>query len=185
MVEEAHGHKTLALVRILDAVCANADDLQTATETAFDQHPDAAILTSFPGLARLSGARVLAEIGDDRTRFADAEGMRAYAGSAPVTRASGKSTTVLARRVKNRRLAAVGYMWAFVALSNSPGARAHYDRRRDHGERHNAAERNLFNRFLGMLHHCLQTGQLYDEQHAFPNQHSMIGQLGAGERSAC
>jgi hypothetical protein len=61
-------------------------------------------------------------------------------------------------------------MWTIVALTASPGARAHYDRRRERGERHNAAGRNLINRFLGMLHHRLQTGQLYDEQHAFPNQ---------------
>jgi transposase len=170
LVEHAYSRKTVALVRILEAACVNADELAVATETAFGQHPDAAIITSFPGLACLSGARILAEIGDDRTRFADAKALKAYAGSAPVTRASGKSTTVLARRVKNRRLAAVSYMWVVVALSTSPGARAHYDRRREHGEHHNATTRNLFNRFLGMLHHCLQTGQPYDEHHAFPNQ---------------
>ena len=82
-----------------------------------------------PGSPTLTGARVLAEIGDDRARFADARGLKAYAGSAPVTRASGKTTAVLHRRVKNQRLAAVGYIWAFAALTASPGARAHYDRR--------------------------------------------------------
>jgi transposase len=45
------------------------------------------------GLAELTGARILAEIGDDRARFADARGLTAYAGSAPVTRASGKAST--------------------------------------------------------------------------------------------
>lgn len=102
-----------------------------------------------------------------------------------VTRAGGKSTTVLARRVKNRRLVALGYVWAFVALSNSPGTRAHCGRRRERGERHNAAQRNLFERVLGMLHHCLQTRQFYDELHAFSNQQSKMGQLAARERSAC
>ena len=38
-----------------------------------------------------------------------------------------KTTTVLHRRVKNERLATVSYTWAFVALTASPGARAHYD----------------------------------------------------------
>ncbi|GAA3510982.1 transposase [Streptosporangium album] len=52
----------------------------------------AAIITSFPGLADLTGARVLAEIGDDRDRFADARALKAYAGAAPITRASGKPT---------------------------------------------------------------------------------------------
>ena len=76
LVEQAYGHKTLALARILEAACANADQLQAATEAAFDQHLDAAVITSFPGLAALSGARILAEIGDDLTRFADAEALR-------------------------------------------------------------------------------------------------------------
>jgi hypothetical protein len=36
------------------------------------------------------------------------------------------------RRIKNQRLAATGYVWAFAALTASPGVRAHYDRRRNH-----------------------------------------------------
>ena len=111
---------------------------------------------------------MLAEIGDDRDRFADARGLKAYADSAPVTRASGKSAAVLHRRVKNQRLASVGYVWAFAALTASPGARAHYDRRKSAGDRHVAAQRNLFKRLLGCLHHCLQTRQTYDEATAFP-----------------
>jgi hypothetical protein len=59
--------------------------------------------------------------------------------------------------------------WAFAALTASPGARAHYDRRRDRGDRHAAAQRNLFNRLLGCLHHCLATRQHYNEATAFPN----------------
>ena len=137
---------------------------------SFNQHPDAGIITSFPGIGALTGARVLAEIGDDRSRFKDARGLKAYAGSAPITRASGKSRSVTHRRVKNNRLAAAGYTWAFAALTASPGARAHYDRRRDAGDRHAAAQRNLFNRLLGCLHHCLATGQHYDEATAFPGQ---------------
>ena len=66
-------------------------------------------------------------------------------------------------------LAAAGYTWAFAALTASPGARAHYDRRRDTGDRHAAAERNLFGRLLGCLHKCLITGQDYDEDIAFPD----------------
>jgi transposase len=95
------------------------------------------------------GARVLAEIGDDRSRFADARSLKAYAGSAPVTRASGKTLAMMHRRVKNQRLAAVGYNGAFSALTASPGARAHYDRRKTAGDRHIAAQPNLFNRLIG------------------------------------
>jgi transposase len=168
LVEQAMGRQTLALLRQLDAACASADELEQATVQSFNRHPDAGIITSFPGLGPLTGARVLAETGDDRSRFQDAKGLKAYAGAAPITRASGKTRSVTCRRVKNNRLAAVGYTWAFSALTASPGARAHYDRRRDAGDRHAAAQRNLFSRLLGCLHHCLTAGCEYDEAAAFP-----------------
>jgi transposase len=162
------GRQALALLRQLEAACQAADELADATIAHLHQHPDAAIFLSFPGLGALPAARVLAEIGDDHARFADARALEAYAGAAPITRASGKSRVVLHRRVKNQRLAAVGYLWCFAALRLSPGARAHYDRRRAAGDRHAAAERHLVNRFLGALHHCLQTRQPYAEDRAFP-----------------
>jgi transposase len=168
LVEDAFGKQALALLRQLNVACTNADELAAAAVAHFDTHPDAEVITSLPGLGSLTGARVLAEIGDDRSRFADARSLKAYAGAAPVTRASGKSLTVTHRRVKNQRLAAVGYVWAFSALTASPGARAHYDRRKTTGDRHTAAQRNLFNRLLGCLHHCLHTRQHYNEQIAFP-----------------
>src|SRR6188508_236311 len=104
LVEDAFGAQARALLRHLEVACANADELAAAAVAHFDQHPDAEIITSLPGLGSLTGARVLAEIGDDRSRFADARSLKAYAGSAPITRASGKSLIVMHRRVKNQRL---------------------------------------------------------------------------------
>ena len=167
-IENAMGIQLSALLRQFDAACAAADELAEAASAHFEQHPDAAIITSFPGLGNLTGARVLAEIGDDRARFADARGLKAFAGSAPITRASGKKTVVLHRHIKNRRLAAVGSMWALTSLRASPGARRHFDARRTAGDWNRQAQRHLFNKFLGHLHHCLQTGQLYNEHRAFP-----------------
>jgi Transposase IS116/IS110/IS902 family len=83
LVEEAMGRQALALLRLLDAACTSAGDLEQATTQSFNQHPDAGIITSFPGLGPLTGARVLAETGDDRSRFADAKGLKAYAGPPP------------------------------------------------------------------------------------------------------
>jgi transposase len=168
LVEQAMGQQALALLRQLEAAAQAEDELAEATRTIFQQHPDAAIVTSFPGLGEIPSARILAEIGDDPTRFTDARGLKAYAGAAPVTRASGKKLVVLHRTVKNQRSAAVGYLWTFAALRLSAGARAHYDRRRVAGDRQTAAQRNLFNRFLGCLYHCLQTGQTYAEERTFP-----------------
>jgi transposase len=168
LVEDAMGRQALALPGQLNAACAAASDLEQAATGSFNQHPDAGIITSFPGPGTLTGARVLAETGDDRSRFSDAKGLKACAGAAPITRASGKTRSVTHRRVKNSRLSAAGCTWAFSALTASPGARARYDRRKDAGDRHAAAQRNLFSRMLGCLHHCLITGQHYDETTAFP-----------------
>jgi transposase len=169
LVEDALGKQMLAVLVQLQAACTATDDLAQAVEEAFPQHPDAEIILSFPGLGVQLGARVLAEIGDDRGRFADARGLKAYAGASPITRASGKKSSITRRWVKNDRLNHAGYLWAFSALRASPGAMAHYRRRRDeHGDWHAAAQRNLFNRMLGQIFHCLQRRELFDENTAFP-----------------
>ena len=173
VVEDAMGIHLTALLGQFDAACAAADALAEAAITHFERHPDAEIITSFPGLGNLAGARVLAEIGDDRSRFTDARGLKAFAGSAPITRASGKKTVVLHRHIKNRRLNAVGPIWALASLRASPGARRHFDTRRAAGDWNHQAQRHLFNKFLGQLHHCLHTGQLYDEHRAFPPPHPL------------
>jgi transposase len=166
LVENAMGCQVSALLATLATECANADQLTAAATEAFAQHPDHEIITSFPGLADLTGARVLAEIGDDRTRFTDARA-KAYAGSAPVTRASGRSISITRRRIKNDRLNAVGFLWAFATLPRPGPPKDHYDRRRARGDRHAAALRHLFNRMLGQLYHCLHTRQTYDPIKAF------------------
>jgi transposase len=167
LVERAMGQHTAALVAQLSAACRAAQQQAQAPPTTCRPQPDPWSITSLPGQGEQTAARVLAETGDDRTRFADARALKAYAGAAPVTRASGKRHRVMARKVKTQRLAHVGYIGAFAALTASPGARAHYDRRRAAGDHHPAAQRHLFNRFLGILHHCRTTRQAYLEDKAF------------------
>ena len=74
---------TLDTLDTLDTECDSVAQLGEATTEAFATHPHHQIITSFPGLGDLTGARMLAEIGDDRTRFTDARALKAYAGSAP------------------------------------------------------------------------------------------------------
>ncbi|OHV27088.1 transposase [Parafrankia soli] len=162
-VEAALGQTVVGLLGILTAMHTAVDQLEQALAAEFDAHPLAAVLRSAPGLGPVLAARVLAEIGDDPTRFTTAGGLRAFAGTAPVTRASGRSRRVLARRIRNKRLGDACHWWAFSMLTKSPGARAHYDRRRAAGDRHNAALRNLANKALGRMWWCLQNDQLWDD----------------------
>jgi hypothetical protein len=111
---------------------------------------------------------VLAEVGDDYTRFATAQNLRSFAGSAPFTKASGGSKVVRTRHIRNRRLADACHWWAFASITKSAGARDHYDRRRAIGDSHNAALRNLANKLLGRLWWCLTQNQQWGEDKAWP-----------------
>ena len=113
---------------------------------------------------------MLAEFGDDPTRYADAKARKAYAGTAPITKASGTRRVVLARVARNRRLADACYQWAFCALTASPGARALYDEHRARGDTHHQALRALANRLVGILHGCLRHRTEYDESVAWPDK---------------
>lgn len=165
-VEQALAVQLRGLIGQLDALAATLTELETHIEQAFAAHPQAPIVASFPGLGPILAARMLAEIGDDTARFADGRALKAFAGAAPVTRASGRSTFIHARRAKNDRLAAAGYVWALAAVRHDPDWEQRYRARRAAGDRHVTALRKLFNTMLGKLHHCLVTGQTYDSTRA-------------------
>jgi transposase len=113
-------------VRSLAAVIITLNEqvasLQGQVEAHFGQHPDAEIYLSQPGLGAITGARVL---GDDPHRYATANTRKNYAGTSPITRASGKWKIVAARFVRNDRLIdALMIPVAFRRAAVSPGARA-------------------------------------------------------------
>lgn len=168
---EAYAASTKALVGLLFAFNTQITDLEAQLEQSFEQHPDADIYLSLPGLSDVLGARVLGELGDDPERFADAKSRRNYAGTSPITQASGKKKVVLARYVRNKRLYDAIDQWAFCSLTGSPGARTYYDERRAADYEHHEALRALGNRWIGILHGCLKHGALYDEHTAWAHRH--------------
>ncbi len=169
-VSRAFGTVTSSLVRLIAGFNEQVTELEKEMESSFEDHPDAKILHSLPGLGTVLGARVLSEFGDDRARYADARARRNYAGTSPITKASGKRRVVLARFARNERLFNACYLWAFAALTASPGARAYYDVHRSRGKTHNQALRALANRLVAILHGCLRRRQLYEEAVAWPQQ---------------
>ena len=110
---------------------------------------------------------MLGEFGDDPNRYADGKARRNYAGTSPLTRASGKKKVVAARFIHNDRLVDALNAQAFASLNASPGARALYDDLRARGIEHNDALRRLANRLVGILHGCLKNRTLYDEPTAW------------------
>jgi hypothetical protein len=166
-VQAAYATIAATQIRLLIALAGQIPALEEVLAQGFGRHPDAEIYTSLPGLGVILGARVLAEFGDDPHRYRDARARKNYAGTSPITRASGRKTVVLARYARNRRLGDAIHQWAFCALTSSPGARAYYDTLRGRGIGHHAALRQLGNRLVGILHGCLKSRTHYDETTAW------------------
>jgi transposase len=169
-VAAAFGATTRAAVGIIAELNRQITDLEAELATHFEAHPDADIYLSLPGLGVVLGARVLGEFGDDPNRYTTAKSRKNYAGTSPLTVASGKKRAVLARHVRNRRLYDAIDHWALCALTTSPGARTFYDKHRVAGDVHHQALRALGNRLVGILHGCLRHHTAYSEDTAWAHR---------------
>jgi transposase len=172
LVAAAMGMSVAASAAVIAEMTRQIGVLEQQLAADFEQHPDAEVIRSLPGLGIILGARVLGEFGDVPDRYADAKSRRNYAGTSPITRASGTRRVVLARHARNKRLADAIYLWAFSAISVSPGARQFYHHRRAAGDNHSQALRALGNHLVGFLHGCLARYARYDEHTAWANRPS-------------
>jgi transposase len=170
LISAAMGAAVASLASVTSEMTRQIAALEHQLAADFEQHPDAEIVRSLPGLGTVLGARVLGEFGDAPDRYLDAKSRRNYAGTSPITRASGTRRVVLARHARNKRLADAIYLWAFAALTASPGARQFYDQHRSAGDTHHQALRALGNRLVGYLHGCLASHMPYDETTAWAHR---------------
>ncbi|MBE1610085.1 IS110 family transposase [Actinopolymorpha pittospori] len=170
VVAQAYATTIRAATAVLATLNEQIKTLQGQVEQHFGQHPDAEIVLSQPGLGPILGARVLAEFGDDQHRYTSAKARKNYAGTSPITRASGKKKVVAARYVHNDRLIDALLSQVVPAMTASPGARALYDELRARGTDHFAACRHVANRLVGILHGCLKTRTLYNEETAWAHR---------------
>lgn len=132
-----------------------------ATEADPRGHRDVEILTSLPGVGRMVTVTLLAEAAP-LLATRDYLRLRAQAGSAPVTNASGKRRGVTMRRACNPRLREAMYHWARVSLQHDVAAAAYYLRLRQRGHTHGRALRSLADRWLRILVAMLTQRTLYN-----------------------
>ncbi|MFF3073385.1 IS110 family transposase [Kitasatospora sp. NPDC057904] len=166
-VAAAYAAAATAHANLMLALNEQIQMLEEQVSAHFRAHPDAEIYLSMPGIGEITGARVLAEFGDDPTRYDTAKARKNYAGTSPITRASGRTHAVHSRHARNHRLADALHKQAFSAISTSPGARRYHDKQRARDAGYNPALRQLGNRLVGILHGCLKTRTLYDEATAW------------------
>jgi transposase len=172
---EAKGELVRALVRILDPLLAQIAKLSAAIEHAVTAHPDGAIVTSLPRAGRINAAQILAELGDDRLRFATDDQLAAEAGVAPVTHASGKHRGVAFRFACNKRFRLALTCFADNSRHGSPWAADVYRRARGRGCDHPHAVRILARAWLRVLWRCWLSGTPYN-----PSTHGAAQRLASG-----
>jgi transposase len=172
-IQAAYAAIVTSQAALIQALNTQINQMGAVVAAHFGRHPDAEIYASQPGLGTILAARVLGEFGDDPHRYLDAKARKNYAGTAPITRASGTKKIVLARYARNRRLGDALQQWAFCALRGSPGAKAYYKQLRDRRIGHQAALRQVANRLVGILHGCLKTHTVYNEHTAWPHHKTL------------
>jgi transposase len=135
-----------------------------AREAAAGVPSDAQIVRSIPGVGPVVGATLLVEA-EASIRERDYRTLRALAGVAPVTRAtgkrSGKHAAVNMRRACNKRLRNAVHYWIHSAIGKDPKVKARYAAQRARGHSHGRAIRGVGDRMLGVLIAMLQKGTLY------------------------
>ena len=157
---------TVSEVAIIAALNQQIEALGKVVADHFGQHP-AAESSPAAGAGRILGARLLGEFGDDPRRYADAKARKAYAGTAPVTKASGTRKIVLARYARNKRLGDAAQQWAFSSMRGSAGATRTTSNSEPEAPAIKQPYDNSSNRWIGILHGCLKTGTTYDEHTAW------------------
>ncbi|MEU4289763.1 IS110 family transposase [Kribbella sp. NPDC026596] len=170
LVTDAYAATVRSTIAILQTLNTQIPALQDGVEAYFGRHPDVEIYRSQPGLGKILGARALAEFGDAPGRYHDSKARKNYAGTAPITRQSGKTKTVHARFIHNNRLVNALDLQASAATLHDPHVRAYYDQLRSRGLGHHAALRQIANRLVGILHGCLKTRTLYNPDTAWAHR---------------
>jgi transposase len=136
----------------------------------FNDHPDSGCFGSLPAAGKKIAPRLLGEMGSNRDLFLTAEAVQCYAGTAPVTKQSGKSRLVVLRRACNKTFRATVHLWADLSRNCCVWAEAYYQQRKQHGMSHAAALRCLGQRWLKILWKMWQTRTHYDEALHLRNQ---------------
>jgi transposase len=156
--------------RLLCTLQEQLEEYRRRIEQLFNQHPDSGLFGSLPGAGAKLGPRLLSEIGTQRQRFASAQALQAYGGTAPITFQSGQIRKTKLRRSCSHSLRTAIHLWANLSRAKCAWAQAYYVAHRKKGQSHACALRCLGQRWLKILWKMWQTRTAYNEALHTKNQ---------------
>ena len=152
----------LALVSQLVPLVAQIAHYDKEIARLFLSHEDNEVFSSLPRAGKRLAPRLLAEIGQDRTRYADAASLQALAGTAPVAFQSGNYAKAHKRYACVKPLRNALYQFAWQSTLQEPWALAYYQRKRAEGKSHTVAVRALANVWLRIIYAMWVNHATYD-----------------------
>ena len=161
-VIEARAPRVTAAAGQIEALTPQIKKLTDAIHEAFAQHPDAHLLKDVPGAGDAMAPRLLAALGSDRERYANADEVAVISGIAPITRQSGKTKQVMRRWGCPQFLKQTFHEFADAARKWCPWSRAYYQLLKARGMGHHAALRKLARCWIRILYSVWKTRQPYD-----------------------
>ncbi len=129
----------------------------------FEQHPEASLYASLPGVGAFLAPALLAKLGEDRERFPSRAVLQAVAGTCPITRRSGNHCSIRFRQACDRQFRYIATLWARNALKDAGWAQTYFDQLRKRGLTRTDAFRRVANRLLAILWKLWQTHTPYQE----------------------
>jgi hypothetical protein len=161
--EQLAKRQVLRLVRQLDLIHAELQQLDADIETAFAAHPDAPFFRSLPSAAAVLAPALLTLFGDNRARWQDWRQLAGHVGTAPITVSSGKQRSVKMRFHCDREARTILHLYAGASRARCEWAEAYYQQQRAAGKSHSGALRHLANKWLPIMFRLWQDRTVYDE----------------------
>jgi len=153
VIVRAKSRLMLSLVKQLLVVIEEIASYDKAIRPLFLSHPDQELWSSLPRAGKRLAPRLLAEWGEDRSRYADATSVQTLAGTAPVPFQSGNYAKAHKRFACVKPLRNVLHQFAWQSTRQEAWALAYYQRKRAEGKTHSMAVRALANVWVRIVRH--------------------------------
>ena len=152
VIVRAKARLMLSLVKQLLIVIEEIESLDKAIHPLFLTHKDQDLWSSLPGEGLRLAPRLLAEWGEDRSRYADESLVQTLAGTAPVPFQSGNYAKAHKRFACVKPLRNVLHQFAWQSTCQEAWARDYYQRKRAEGKTHSMALRALANVWVRIIY---------------------------------
>lgn len=142
----------LTLIKQLLPVVESIAEYDKVIADLFLTHADSELFSSLPRAGKRLAPRLLAEIGDDRSRYSNTTSLQALAGTSPVLFQSGTYSKAHRRYACIKPLRNAMQQFAWQSTRSEPWALEYYQRKRKEGKSHTVAVRALANVWMRVIH---------------------------------